>query len=283
MPLRIILSACFVCAASILCAQAVADDKITLHENLHAGQKVSYSIDSDTKNQMTSTMRGWPTITNTDSHQVWKNSMTMLEIKDGSATRAQVNFDPTSYDITRSLGATEQKTACPFIGKGVIVSRNPDESLTNDFAENAPSDDVGLLNSCITPDEDFFPDTPVSAGDVWDNTVKYARHCGLGPNDQFTSRCRLDWVKIINGKQMAQITANVAIIYHENCNVEEDMGSTMVELVDVAAGMAVKCDETGSSKYSTPPSEPTQVTGGETMIFHAQVIPNPAPTASTQP
>jgi hypothetical protein len=88
------------------------------------------------------------------------------------------------------------------------------------------------------------------------------------------SKCRLNWVKTIGDKQMAQISNSVGItIYHEEGNVEEDMGYSGTILVDVAAGMIVKSDNSGSSKYLTPPSEPAQVTGGVEFKFHGAVLP----------
>ena len=140
-----------------------------------------------------------------------------------------------------------------------------------------------MLNGLITPDEDIYPDKPVAVGDVWDNSAKASRHAELGPNDRMLSMCRLDWVKTIGGKRMRQISNSVAIIYHEAGNVEEDTSYSTTVLVDVAAGMIVKCEEKGSSKYTTPATEATQVSGGTEFSFQSEAIPLADAGASTKP
>lgn len=88
-------------------------------------------------------------------------------------------------------------------------------------------------------------------------------------------------MKTIDGKQMAQITNVVAIVSQEDGDVEEDIGWTDTILVDVAAGMIVKLDQDGSSKYVTAPNAATQVTGGTKFTCHVDVVPAAAP--ATQP
>jgi hypothetical protein len=266
-----------------LCVRAQADDKITLHENLHPNQTVIYSIDWDDKQKSTSTTNGIATPGDSEIHTFWKVAMTFLDVRDGSGWRASAAVDPGSYDLVQSAGAPEQKSPCPFAGRTIVITRHPDETITNDFTGSDPNGDTGLLNSCLSPDGDYYSDAPVSVGDVWDNSAKASKHAGLGPNDRFSSRCRLDSVKTVNGKRIAQISVSAATVMHESGNVEEDSQYKIVDLVDVAAGMVVQCDESGSSTYSTPASEPTQVTGGTTFIFHAEVIPNPAAAPATQP
>jgi hypothetical protein len=265
------------------CAVANADDKIILHTKLTANQKVVYSIDWDYKANSVSTTNGVSTPNVSEIHNVWTVTMTFLEVRDGAGTRAQADVDPGSYDLLRSAGTPDQKSPCPFAGHSISLIRHADETITNNFTGQDPNGDANLLNACLDPDSDYFPDAPVGVGDVWDNSAKAAKHAGLGPTDQFSSRCRLDSIKTINGRQIAQISCSIAVISHEAGNVEEDMQYKLVDLVDVAAGMIVQCDETGSSKYSTPASEPTLVTGATTSAFHAEVLPNPAAGAATQP
>jgi hypothetical protein len=258
---------------AICASAAAADEKYTLHENLHVGQKVSNSISYQCKINSTATTSGKQTATNTTTALSWKVTLTILDEKDGSAIRAQADVDPGSFDSARDGNGPEKNIPCAFAGKTVVLARHPDESISNDFSGNASDDDVDMLNNFITPDEDFYPDVPVSVGDTWDNTAKAARHAQLGPNDRMASVCRLDWVKTIGGKPMAQISNSVAIIYHEDGNVEEDTSYTTTVLVDMAAGMIVKGQEKGSSKYTTPATEATQVSGGTDFTFQCEVIP----------
>ena len=265
-------------STAAICGLAAANEKCTLHENLHVGQKVPISIHYECKINSTATAEGKQTATNTTTGLSWKVTLTILDEKDGSAIRAQADVDPDSFNTVREGNGPERKIPCAFAGKTVVLARHPDESITNDFSGDAGDDDLDMLNNLIAPDEDFYPDNPVAVGDTWDNSAKAGRHAGLGPNDRMASVCRLDWVKTVGGKQMAQISNSVAIIYHEDGNVEEDTSYTATVLVDVAAGMIVKGDEKGSSKYTTPTTEVTQVSGGTEFTFQYQASPLPAAT-----
>ncbi|MGD0767035.1 MAG: hypothetical protein ABSB42_02310 [Tepidisphaeraceae bacterium] len=270
----VLFSTAAICGSAAAEGKAsAADEKYTLHENLHVGQKVSNSIHYECKVNSTATTNGKQTATNTTTALSWKVTLAILDEKGGSATRAQADVDPDSFDTAKDADGPEKKIPCPFAGKTIVLARHPDESISNDFSGNAADDDLDMLNNFITPDEDFYPDIPVAVGETWDNTAKAGRHAELGPNDRMASVCRLDWIKTIDGKQMAQISNSVAIIYHEDGNVEEDTSYTATVLVDVAAGMIVKGDEKGSSKYTTPATEATQVSGGTEFTFQCQVAP----------
>ncbi len=272
MPTRAILGL-FITAA--ICRSAIADEKYTLHENLHVGQIVPFVIAYDCKVKSTATAGGNQTVTDTDSGQNWKVTLTIQAVKDGSDTRALAYVHPESFDTTIDAGQ-EAKTSCPFAGKTITLTRHPDESFTNDFQGAADSDNVSMLNNFLTPDADFYPDKPVAVGDIWDNSAKLARHLPLGPKDKLLSQCRLDWVKTLDGKRMAQVSNSVALVLREDGSVEEDMIYSTTNLVDLAAGMIVKCDEKGSSKYKTPATQALQVTGGTEFTFHSEYLPNGA-------
>jgi len=262
-----------------LCGLARADDAYTLHENLHADQKVSYAVTFDHKTKSTSTTNGVATPTDTDTGISWKVTMTTQEARDGSAVRSQAAFDATSVDTSKSLLGHEVKTTCPYAGKTIGLTRHPDDSITDDFQGNASDDDSGMLDNFITPDQIWYPDQPVAVGDTWDNSAELAKYSSLGPKDQLISKCKLDWVKTIDGKQIAQISNSIATIYHEDGNVEEDMEGTAIQWVDIATGIIIKVDEKETSTYSTPKTEATQVSGGTEFTFHAEVLP----AATTQP
>ena len=260
-----------------LCPAALADDVYNIHENLHVGQKVTYLIAQDNSIKSTSTTKGVATVTNTQDGQHWKLTLTILAEQDGSATRSQADIDPSSYDTS---GPQKQKQPCPAAGVHILLHLHPDGTQTSDFQGNLSDDDTNLLNGAIAPDEAIYPDKPVAVGDVWDASEKVAKYAGLGPNDQLSCRCKLDWVKTVDGKQIAQISYSEALIQHEDGNVQQDFEWTVTCLVDIAAGMITRCDETGTSKFITPASEPTQVTGGSQLTFHCEVLP---PNSTTQP
>jgi hypothetical protein len=279
MPMRIVFAAIFMLA---VCRSAFADEKYTIHENLHVGQTTSVAIVNDYKVKSTSTTAGTSTATDTRNYQSWKVKLTVLEVKNGSSLRTQVDVSPDSFDLDRN-GETEKKAACPYAGKTVIVSRLADETFANNFQGDASEDDVNMLDGFVCPDQDFFPEKPVAVGDVWDVSEKVAKHAELDPKDQLICKCRLDWVKTIDSKQMAQISCSQANIYHQDDNVEEDVQINSTLLVDVAAGMIVKFDQTGSSKYVSPPAEKTQVTGGTEFSCHCEVVPKGATAAVAKP
>ncbi len=261
---------------------ALGEEKYTIHENVKEGEVGRFSLDADTKTDVTTASGGDKTVNKTETGQIWKVTMTSLEVKDGSATKGKIEIDADGVDVVKHNGEIQTKSSCPFAGKSITVTRHPDESITNDFQGDSPDDDENLLNGFLTPDEDMYPDQPVAVGETWDSSDKQKKHASLGPNDQMMAECRLDWVKMVDGKQMAQITNSTAIIYHESGNVEMDYGVTSTLLVDLARGMIVKCDQKGSSKYKTAPKEATQMSGGMEFSFHAEELPVKA-GAATKP
>jgi hypothetical protein len=269
-----------ICLAAIS-GRAMADDKYTLRENVHPGQTSKLAVSSDFKVKSTSTTNGKADVTDSETGHSWKLTLTILAVKNGSATHSLVAVDPDSFDTTQDAGADAKKTPCPFGGKSVNLIRHFDESLTDDFQGEAGPDDTDLIDSLIQPDQQNYPDHPVAVGDTWDNTAGLAKYETLGPKDKFTSKAQLDWVKTIDGKQLAQITDSIAIVYQEDGNVEEDQEITMTNLVDLATGTIIKSDQKGTSKYVTPPTEATQVTGGTEFTFHAELVPDAKP--ATQP
>lgn len=251
---------------------AAADGPYTIHESLQVGQAVTYSVDQTTHTKKISTTAGKQTVSDTQDAQHWIITVTVLAEHDGSAVREKAYFDPNSSDTS---GASNDKTACPFAGRTIFLARHDDGTITHSFQGTAGDDDISQLDSIIVPDEDFFPDHPVSVGDVWDNSAKYGAELGLGADDRAISKCRLDWVKTIDGRNVAQISDSVGAIYHEDGNVEEDMGFSLTMLVDVDKGFIFSDEGGGSSKYSTPAGEATQVTGGVDFTFKAKVIDAP--------
>lgn len=260
----------------------MADQKYTIHENLHVGEVATFHVTSDDKSKTVSTTNGISSPTDTDTAEDWTVTLTVLEQKNGSSLRSKADVSADSFDTESDNGAAPKKTACPYAGKSITLSRHPDETFSDDFTGTAPDDDSNLLDNFMTPDEDYYPDEPVAVGDTFDCSSKISRHSGLGPNDKLMAVGRLDWVKTIRGKQMAQISMSIASVYHEGGHVEEDVSASLTLLVDVGAGMIVKSDETGSSKYITAPAEATQLTGGTEFTFHADA-PGGGDMATTMP
>ena len=267
MLLRAILSLCFSAAIG-----SAAEQSYLFHEKVHVGEKTPLIVTYDCKTKSTATTNGIALVTDKQFDQNWKLTLAVMAEKDGSATQLQAQVDPASFDSTKLAGADAKKTPCPYAGKRITLTRLADESFVNDYPGKDDSDDASLINGFLFPDEDMFPDQPIAVGQTWDVSDKCSKHMSLGPTDLFASKCKLDWVKTIDGKQMAQISSSVGIIYREEGNVEEDVQYSATFLVDVAAGMIVQCDQKGSSTYSTPPAEPTQVTGGTEFTFHCKVL-----------
>jgi hypothetical protein len=261
---------------------AVAADTFTLRENVHVAQKQVWVMSFDHKVKSTSTTNGVPTVTDTDTGCSWKLTLTVIAVRDGSALRMLARVDPDSVDLARNAKGDMEQKPCPYAGQPVLLMIQHDNSLNNDFQGNASDDDSDLLNGFIAPDEEWYPDKPVAVGDTWDCGAKVAKYASLGPKDQLKCKGRLDWVKTIDDKQMAQVTNTLTSVYHEDGNVEEDVEYTMTQLVDLASGSIVKADQTGSSKYITPATEPTQKTGGSQFMWRGELVPEAA-KSSTRP
>jgi hypothetical protein len=273
-----ILASVIVAAIS---SRAMADEKYTIHENLHPGQKSKLTVFEDFKIKSTSTANGKADVTDTDTVHSWKATLTIVAVKDGSSTHSQVDVDPDSFDTTQDAGAEAKKAPCPFAGKSINLLRHFDDSITDDFKGAADDDDTAMLDGLMAPDQEYYSEKPVAVGDIWDNSDAVSKYASIGPKDKCTSKAQLDWVKTIDGKQLAQITDSVAIVYHDDGNVEQDTEITIVNLVDLASGTIIKQDQKGTGKYTTPAKEPTQVTGGMEFTIHAELQPEAKP--ATQP
>jgi hypothetical protein len=281
LPVRVLLA---VVAAAVGGAAfgraAIGADTYILRENVQVAHKEAWVISFDHKVKSTSTTNGVPTVTDTDTGCSWKLTLSVIAAKDGSALRMLAHVDAESVDLARNANGVMEQKPCPFAGQPILLMIQHDGSLANDFQGNASDDDLMLLNGLLAPDEEWYPDKPVAVGDTWDCSAKVGRYASLGPKDQLTCKGRLDWVKVIDGKQMAQITDTVTGVYQEDGNVEEDVVYTMTNLVDLASGSIVKGSQTGSSKYTTPATEPTQKTGGTQFRWQGELVPEAATNSS---
>jgi hypothetical protein len=272
-----------------LCAPARGDEKYLIHEKVREGQKISVEMANDAHFKTTTTADGQTTVSDQHQKQLLKANMTILTVRDGSATAARVEVDPSSYDSSKENGQAEEKSSCWFAGKTVVLRRAADESVTNDAKGHPPDSkqiDLENLNDLLSPDQDMFPDQPVAVGDSWEVSEKLSKHSDLSTGDKLLAHCRLDWVKNINGKQMAQLTCACGIIRYpdQDQGVEEDDEYTSVMLVDVAAGQILKADNKGTVKYSTAAGESSQVSGGGEFSGHCEVLPAPSQNpAATRP
>jgi hypothetical protein len=270
-----------------LCLQARADDKYLIHEKVRAGDIIPVEMTNEGNFKTTTTQDNVQASSAQNVKQYMKATLTVLTVKDGSATSASVFVDPSSYDIEEEDGHEEQKTSCWYAGKTVVLTRAADESVSNDAKGRLPPSrkvDLENLNELLSPDQDMFSDQPVSVGDSWDVSDKLSKHSDLNAGDMLRADCRLDWVKTINGKQMAQLTCVCGIIRYRELSVEEDDEYTCVMLVDVAAGQIVKADNKGTISQSTPAAQAMQVKGEGDFSGHCQVLPPAtAPGPATRP
>lgn len=264
--------------ATVLCGgAAAAQEKYTLRENVKVGQKIPVELVTQSHDQTATTVGGQTTRSDTRSKQVLKLVLTVLAVKDGSATEMRADVHPDSYDTTQESAAAETKTPCTFAGKTITLRRRADESVANDFSGQADPTDLDNLNSALNPDQDFFPDHPVAVGEVWDVSRKVAKHSDLGPRDELMAQCRLDWVRTVDGREWAQVSCSCASVMHQSGNVEADLESTMILQVDMAASQIVQGQTTGSINYLTPKTEPTQINGTVDFTCRSRVLPTTRP------
>src|SRR5271155_3416020 len=81
-----------------LCRSATAGDTYTIRESLHADQKVTDTMTYDYKVKSTSTTNGVPTVTDTETGQSWKLTLTIQEVRNGSSVRSLAEVDSGSFD-----------------------------------------------------------------------------------------------------------------------------------------------------------------------------------------
>jgi hypothetical protein len=258
-----------------------ADQSIALHERLHTGQKITCEVTYKTHEVGDAVDASSAKIDST-LRQYVLSTATVLTEEDGSATQLRVEITPDSYDIRQDQSGPQKKTDFTFAGKTVTLRRHDDGSITNDFAGNPDEDDLDTLNCWLSPDEDYYPNAPITVGQTWDVSQKLLKHTDHNDGDQLAAVCRLDWVKQIDGKEMAQISCSSATIYHQDGGVEQDVTSSSILLVDVAAGQIVQADQSGSSKQMTTANGSTHVSDTLDFWFKSRIVPTAA-AASTQP
>jgi len=256
---------------TVTCASALADETYTFHESLKPGDKIACEVSSDDHEKTTTTTKDQPPDKqDLVTRQSLKYEETIIAAKDGSATRLNCKVSAGS-DSTKTADMPETVTPSPYVGQDVILQRHPDEAVTDDFNGKADPMDSDLLRSVLNPDQDFFPDKPVAVGDTWDVTDKVKKHSDFEKGDKVKIICRLDWVKSVEGKRMAQI---VATQDSESRSADQQVTKSHMEsilLVDVAAGMIVKIDMTQQSTYSAPDA-PVQMTGSGEVTFHGTAV-----------
>jgi hypothetical protein len=251
---------------------ALGAEKYSFHENVHVGQQVAGDLICEGHVKRTTTSNGESSTDNYEYKQMIKTAFTVLAINDGSATEIKVYVDPTSYDTTKNAGEAEQRTPCSFAGKTVTLRRKADDTVASDFTDQADATDEDNVESLLNPDEDFYPDQPVAVGDTWDVSAKLTKHADLGPKDQLAAICRLDWVKEIGGKKMAQISCSEGTILVEEGNIEEDVQCNTTLLVDMSADQIVNCMQKGSGKWISPSGDTDKTTGGSDFTYIGRVL-----------
>jgi hypothetical protein len=255
----------------------------TIHENLHPGQKLVYLWTDRSTLKTHATVNDPLVPKDSDTAHSWKLTLTIRDVKDGSAIRSVADVDPQSTDTITDDQGNQIKTPTAYAGKSIVLTRHPDDSCTNDFSGNASDDDVQLINNFVTPDAEWYPDKPVAVGDTWDDSAKVGKYASLGPKDTVISKGRLDWVKPINGKQIAQISHSIAFVYHEQGGAEQDYTFTGVQLVDLATGVTIQTDQKGSSRFIDPTTTPPNVLGGTEFMDHEEVLSDSADGPTRQP
>jgi hypothetical protein len=256
----------------LLLCLAAAPQQYVLHENLHPGQSVKVEFDNHRTVHRISTKSGTSIPTNIEYHQTMIATATILAQTDGSATQMRLYIDPDSHDTQIDKDGARH-SGNSFAGKTVTIRRLTDGSVASDFPGPSDPTDLDNLNSFLDPDADFYPDHPVAVGDVWDASANLARHAELGPSDQLMAQCKLDSVTTTHGEQLAQITCSCGTIFQEDNGVEEDVQWTATLTANLSTGQIISSKLEGSSTYSTPPSEPTQVTGNTTFTCTSKVLP----------
>jgi len=252
-------------------AAAFADEEtFSFHESLKPGDAITGEVTIEDHEAVTTTEKGKISLDSSVTRHAWKLEETVLAVKDGSSTKMRVQIGEGSVDAARiPAEGDETVTPCPFIGRNVIVERHLDDAVTDDFSGKASPDDTETLHSILNPDQDFFPDKPVSIGETWDVSDKVRNHSYLEKGDTLKFDCRLDWVKSIDGRKTAQLTCAGEIVQHLSGRVQQVTEQRTTFLVDVAQSIVVQCDETAKVKYSTPGDEPVQVTGSSQTTFHS--------------
>jgi len=219
-------------------AWADAPEKFTFKENVHVGQVVEIECTNNGK------------LINADNtqirdHQYVKAKLTITQVKDGSATQMKVEVTPDSYNTRKQAYIKEERFTNALAGKTALVTRADDGTATIDQkvddSETAEMD-INFAEGVLAPDADMFPDHPVAVGDTWDAGPEFAVHSELDTKARGAAKLKLDWVKTINGRRVAQITESAAIVTENDNGDETDSEVSGVLRIDVAESQIVGAD-----------------------------------------
>ena len=245
-----------------------AGETVMPKESRRAGDKLALDLVNESNDQYTQkTKDGTVTKTDAVTREHIKGTLTILEAKDGSATQSRIDVDPGCRDAHKVAGAAEETRPSPFAGKTITLTRHEDGTIDTDLKNNAA--DLGALTSVVDPDQDLFADHPVAVGDTWDVSQSERKTQGIGPKDKIIAKCRLDDVKVVDGRKMAEISCSMASIVTQEDKTELETELSFKFLIDAAQGLIVKLDGSGRTRYTSPKDEPVQMNGSTDLKFHA--------------
>ncbi len=292
LPVRLVLSAaivagfwaCAIAAQEIPRGQGIqSGEKITLRENIEVGQKIAFETLSHYHATSVRIADGQTRTIEHDTVQFFKALQVVLARKDGLPTAIRVTVDPASYNIEKEDAQAAVKSPCSVAGKTFTVRRRADDSVATDYNGDIIQADRENVLGLLSPDEDLFPDRPIAVGDAWDASGKLASHNHLGKDDQLQAPCKLDWIKVIDGRKMAQITCSMSVLRKEDQDLEIQMNIVSTALVDVATSQIVQFDQKRALKVSSCSGQPVQVTENAEFTIHGQLDPTPGTGSATRP
>jgi hypothetical protein len=231
-------------------------------------QTASMSAPGQSQQQMQQTMR-----------QRRTGTVTVLAVGDGIPTSVRVVFG--SDCVTEmEMAGQKQNIPVPFAGQTVTITRDARSQITHDFKAQADPMALAELNNYLSVTRELYPPQPVAVGHEWEPDTSAMRQAyQLGPQDRFTTKCRLVSIKDVAGRHCAEIETTSTLTKRQgDTEMQNEMRGT--SLIDLDTGNTLHGEITGTSAFRSPQQ---QGQGSSRMQLTVRPLEIATPVAGAPP
>ena len=175
-----------------------------------------------------------------------KGLVTVVEAQDGVPTKQQIQVDKSSGEFFQITGEHPSQEFSKYAGKTIQTQLAGRDTLcTVDGAEvQRVTPD---LSEWLVRDTSIYPDHPVRLKDKWDLSKKRGYTRVLGSDQSVISFGMLKSIKMIHGRQFAEVIVSVALegSFRKQSGLHLEAQMEGPALVDLQSGRVAKVDLTG--------------------------------------
>jgi hypothetical protein len=241
---------------------------VTLKLSLQPGMtwKFESSQEFSSQNEALLNGRRQPFVTRMNSRRSGRAEI--LSVQGGVPDAVRVTYDDNCETVGGTSGQSPQKIPFPFAGRTVVVRRNADGSVSDDFSGPVEPATRAELHAVMEHELAMLPKTPVGVGEEWtgDND-----HLGaaleLQGKDHGGMTLKLLSVQDLSGRSTAEVKVSIAIERDQN-GLTTQIVVQGTAWVDVASGHLNKIQLRGTTQSNGEQSAPGY--GGQMVRFHME-------------